>query len=152
MYKGATLIYYLFQLQVGYRYFTVVEDAITSLSLHCKGWISVYIDPASPCFLGATTTNLNDMLVQQTRWAFGLMQIGLSRFNPLIYGPLRMSILESLCYAYNFLESLYVFPVYGLAIIPPICLLYGIPLYPKVSMDRIRSNIVFLLSFSEYVS
>ncbi|XP_011091169.2 cellulose synthase-like protein E1 isoform X1 [Sesamum indicum] len=119
--------------EVGYRYFTVVEDAITSLSLHCKGWISVYIDPASPCFLGATTTNLNDMLVQQTRWAFGLMQIGLSRFNPLIYGPLRMSILESLCYAYNFLESLYVFPVYGLAIIPPICLLYGIPLYPKVS-------------------
>ncbi|KAL0388460.1 UNVERIFIED_CONTAM: Cellulose synthase-like protein E6 [Sesamum radiatum] len=118
---------------VGYRYFTVVEDAITSLSLHCKGWISVYIDPASPCFLGATTTNLNDMLVQQTRWAFGLMQIGLSRFNPLIYGPLRMSILQSLCYAYNFLESLYVFPVYCLAIIPPICLLYGIPLYPKVS-------------------
>ncbi|KAL0376740.1 UNVERIFIED_CONTAM: Cellulose synthase-like protein G2 [Sesamum calycinum] len=90
-------------------------------------------EATSPCFLGATTTNLNDMLVQQTRWAFGLMQIGLSRFNPLIYGPLRMSILQSLCYAYNFLESLYVFPVYCLAIIPPICLLYGIPLYPKVS-------------------
>ncbi|KAL2230029.1 UNVERIFIED_CONTAM: Cellulose synthase-like protein E6 [Sesamum indicum] len=127
------MIYYSFQLQVGYRYFSVVEDAITSLSLHCKGWISVYIDPASPCFLGATTTNLNDMLVQQTRWVFGLMQIALSRFNPLIYAPFRLSILETMCYAAGCLESLYVMPVYGLAIIPPICLLYGIPLYPKVT-------------------
>ncbi|XP_020550518.1 cellulose synthase-like protein E1 [Sesamum indicum] len=51
-------------IEVGYRYFTAVEDALTSISLHCKGWISVYIAPASPCFLGASTTNLNDMLVQ----------------------------------------------------------------------------------------
>ncbi|KAL0414371.1 UNVERIFIED_CONTAM: Cellulose synthase-like protein E6 [Sesamum radiatum] len=133
MYERGIIIYYLFKFQVGYRYFSVVEDAITSLSLHCKGWISVYTDPASPCFLGTSTTNLNDMLVQQTRWAFGLMQISLSKFNPLIYGTLRMSILESLCYAYNFLECLYVMPVYGLAIIPPICLFYSVPLYPKAS-------------------
>ncbi|XP_011091160.1 cellulose synthase-like protein G2 [Sesamum indicum] len=119
--------------EVGYRYFSVVEDCITSLILHCKGWISVFLNPARPCFLGASPTNLNDMLVQQTRWSFGLMQIGLSRFNPLIYGPLRMSILYSMCYAYIILESLYTVPFYGLATIPPICLLYGISLYPKVS-------------------
>ncbi|KAL0414373.1 UNVERIFIED_CONTAM: Cellulose synthase-like protein G2 [Sesamum radiatum] len=123
----------LHHLYVGYRYFSVVEDCITSLTLHCKGWISVFLNPSRPCFLGASPTNLNDMLVQQTRWSFGLMQIGLSRFNPLIYGPLRMSILYSMCYAYIILESLYTVPFYGLAIIPPICLLYGIPLYPKVS-------------------
>ncbi|KAL0376739.1 UNVERIFIED_CONTAM: hypothetical protein Scaly_0791500 [Sesamum calycinum] len=73
------------------------------------------------------------MLVQQTRWVFGLMQIALSRFNPLIYAPFRLSILETMWYAAGCLESLYVLPVYGLAIIPPVCLLYGIPLYPKVS-------------------
>ncbi|KAL0457055.1 UNVERIFIED_CONTAM: hypothetical protein Slati_1044700 [Sesamum latifolium] len=61
------------------------------------------------------------------------MQIALSRFNPLIYAPFRLSILETMCYAAGSLESLYVLPVYGLAIIPPICLLYGIPLYPKVT-------------------
>ncbi|KAL0388461.1 UNVERIFIED_CONTAM: Cellulose synthase-like protein E1 [Sesamum radiatum] len=68
-----------------------------------------------------------------TRWVFGLMQIALSRFNPLIYAPFRLSILEIMWYAAGCLESLYVLPVYGLAIIPPVCLLYGIPLYPKVS-------------------
>ncbi|KAI3469713.1 hypothetical protein Pfo_026376 [Paulownia fortunei] len=119
--------------EVGYRYFTVVEDSITSLVLHCKGWISVFIDPARPCYLGASPTNLNDVLVQQTRWSFGLMQISLSRFSPLIYGPLRMSILQSMCYGALTLDSLYAVAFHGLAIIPQICLLYGIPLYPKVS-------------------
>ncbi|CAH9137326.1 unnamed protein product [Cuscuta epithymum] len=118
---------------VGYRYFSVVEDAITSLELHCDGWISVYINPSNPCFLGASTNNLNDTLVQQTRWAFGLMQMGLSRFTPLIYGPLRMSILQSMWYGALVLDSLSTIPFYGLSIIPPICLLYCIPLYPQVS-------------------
>ncbi|KAL3812501.1 hypothetical protein ACJIZ3_013769 [Penstemon smallii] len=120
-------------LEVGYRYFTVVEDSITSFILHCKGWISVLIDPVKPCFLGACTTSLNDMLVQQTRWSFGLMQIGLSRFCPILYGTVRMSILQSLGYTSLVFDALYVIPFYGLALMPPICLLYNIPLYPKVS-------------------
>ncbi|VFQ63316.1 unnamed protein product [Cuscuta campestris] len=120
--------------QIGFRYFTVVEDTLTSLQLHCNGWVSVLIDdPARPCFLGTSTTNLSDMLVQQMRWSFGLMQIGLSRFTPLIYGPLRMSVLQSMYYGSLVLDCLYTIPFYGLSIIPPICLLYSIPLYPNVS-------------------
>ncbi|KAK4425537.1 Cellulose synthase-like protein G3 [Sesamum alatum] len=117
--------------EVGYIYNTVSEDMVTSLVLHCRGWRSAYVDPARPCFLGVCPTNLNDMLVQQTRWALGAMQIALSRFSPLVYGALRMSILQSMFYAQ--VGSLYVVPVCGLAIMPQICLLYGIPLYPKVS-------------------
>ncbi|KAL0388455.1 UNVERIFIED_CONTAM: Cellulose synthase-like protein G2 [Sesamum radiatum] len=100
-------------------------------STYLMGWRSAYVDPARPCFLGVCPTNLNDMLVQQTRWALGAMQIALSRFSPLIYGGLRMSILQSMFYAQ--VGSLYVVPLCGLAVIPQICLLYGIPLYPKVS-------------------
>ncbi|KAH6770011.1 hypothetical protein C2S52_014814 [Perilla frutescens var. hirtella] len=118
---------------VGYRYFTVVEDTITSLELHCSGWISVLIDPARPCFLGASPTNLSDMLVQQTRWSFGLMQIGLSCFSPLVYGPLRMSTLQSMSYAAFILDCLYTLPFYTLGLLSPICLFYNIPLYPKAS-------------------
>ncbi|KAL6522728.1 hypothetical protein OROHE_016575 [Orobanche hederae] len=73
------------------------------------------------------------MLVQQTRWSFGLMQIGLSKYTPLIYGPLRMSVFQSMCYGALVLDCLYAVAFYGLAIIPPVCLLHGIPLYPKVS-------------------
>ncbi|GER56159.1 cellulose synthase-like protein [Striga asiatica] len=118
---------------VGYTYFSVVEDSITSLELHCKGWISVLLDPARPCFLGSCTTKLNDMLVQQTRWFFGLMQIGLSKYTPLIYGPPRMSLLQSMGYAAIVFDCLYTVPFYCLGIIPPLCLVLGIPLYPKIS-------------------
>ncbi|KAL0457044.1 UNVERIFIED_CONTAM: Cellulose synthase-like protein E1 [Sesamum latifolium] len=103
---------------------------VTSLVLHSRGWRSAYVDPARPCFLGVCPTNLNDMLVQQTRWALGNANCPIKVFS-LIYGGLRMSILQSMFYAQ--VGSLYIVPVCGLAIIPQICLLYGIPLYPKVS-------------------
>ncbi|KAG8370357.1 hypothetical protein BUALT_Bualt14G0108500 [Buddleja alternifolia] len=119
--------------EVGYMYFTVVEDSITSLVLHGRGWISVFLDPDTPCFLGSSTTNLNDMLVQQTRWAFGLMQIGLSKYSPLLYGLPRMPALQAISYCAPIFECLTAIPFYGLAIIPQICLVHGIPLYPKVS-------------------
>ncbi|KAG8370358.1 hypothetical protein BUALT_Bualt14G0108600 [Buddleja alternifolia] len=119
--------------KAGARYNTVVEDSMTSLILHCKGWISVWVDPKRPCFLGTCPTNLNDMLVQQSRWAFGLLQMTLSKFSPLLYGPLRMSIFQTMCYGALTLDPLYVVPFYGLGIIPQICLLHGVPLYPKVT-------------------
>ncbi|KAK4486998.1 hypothetical protein RD792_006313 [Penstemon davidsonii] len=128
IYDGRLHYYWL-----GFRYFSVVEDTMTSLILHTKGWISVLVDPARKCFLGSCTTSLNDMLVQQTRWSFGLMQIALSKVSPLIYGPLKMSPLQSIFYGSISMDPLYVVPFYGLALIPQICLFYGVPLYPKVS-------------------
>uniref|UniRef100_A0A5B7B319 Putative cellulose synthase-like protein G2 n=1 Tax=Davidia involucrata TaxID=16924 RepID=A0A5B7B319_DAVIN len=119
--------------KVGFMYFSVAEDFFTGFLLHCKGWISVYCDPARPSFLGQGTTNLNDVLVQGTRWGSGLVEVGISRFSPLIYGPLNMSILESMCYAELAYFPLYCLPVWCLATIPQLCLLNGIPLYPKVS-------------------
>ncbi|KAL2469764.1 Cellulose synthase-like protein G2 [Abeliophyllum distichum] len=119
--------------EVGFRYFSVVEDYFTGFHLHCDGWISVYLDPARPCFLGAGTTNLNEIFVQQTRWMVGLVEVAVSRFSPLIYGPQRMSILQSMCYAELAYDPFFFLPLYCLAIIPQLCLLHGISLYPEVS-------------------
>ncbi|KAJ0775682.1 putative cellulose synthase (UDP-forming) [Helianthus annuus] len=68
---------------VGFRYFSVTEDFYTSIHTHCKHWISVYHMPSRPAFLGSCITNLNDALIQSTRWSAGLMEVGLSRFSPL---------------------------------------------------------------------
>ncbi|KAG5560302.1 hypothetical protein RHGRI_003557 [Rhododendron griersonianum] len=56
--------------EVGFLYFSVVEDYFTGL-VNLKGWKSVYCDPVRPAFLGVGTTNLNDVLVQSTRWSSG---------------------------------------------------------------------------------
>jgi len=119
--------------QVGFLYGTVCEDVHTGFILNCNGWNSVLCDPPEAQFLGNSTTNLNDLLVQGTRWYCGLLDIGLSRFCPLICGPLRMSLLQSLCYAQLTYFPLYCLPLWCLAIVPQLCLLSGIPLYPKVT-------------------
>ncbi|RVX22036.1 Cellulose synthase-like protein G2 [Vitis vinifera] len=118
---------------VGFLYQSVLEDYLTAFTMHCRGWTSVYCNPSKPQFLGSGVTNMNDMLVQGTRWSSGLFDVAISKFSPLIYGPLRMSILESFCYAYLAYFPLYFISVWCFGIIPQLCLLNGIPLYPKVS-------------------
>lgn len=121
---------------MGSRYNSVVEDSFTSLKLHSRGWTSVWVDPARPCFLGSCPTNLNDMLVQQTRWALGLLLMGISNDCPIINWSPRMPILQSMSYGGLTLDPLYAIPLYGLGVVPQICLLHGISLYPKVSMRQ----------------
>ncbi|XP_022739796.1 cellulose synthase-like protein G2 [Durio zibethinus] len=120
--------------KVGFMYFCVLEDYFTGFVLHRKGWKSVYLSPPRPQFLGTSTTNFNDLLIQWTRWSSGLVEVAISRFCPPIYAPLRMSLLQTMCYAeLAFLPLLACLPLWGFALIPQLCLLNGIPLYPEVS-------------------
>ncbi|XVF62936.1 hypothetical protein PTKIN_Ptkin09bG0048900 [Pterospermum kingtungense] len=120
--------------KVRFRYFCVVEDYFTGYILHCKGWKSVYLYPPRPQFLGTSTTNFNEQCTQWTRWSSGLVHVATSRFCPLIYGPFRMSLLQSMCYAEQaFMPLFSCLPLWGFALIPQICLLNGIPLFPEVS-------------------
>ncbi|TKY59208.1 Cellulose synthase protein G2 [Spatholobus suberectus] len=130
--------------EVGFLYDSVAEDYLTGFILHCNGWTSVFCDPSRPQFLGTATTNLNDVLIQGTRSYCGLFENGINRFCPLIYGPSRMSLLQSLCFAWLTYFPLYCLPLWCLATIPQLCLLNGIPLYPKVSDPFF---IVFLFIF-----
>lgn len=143
--------------QVGFLYHSVAEDFFTGFILHCKGWLSVYLNPSRPQFLGTSITSLSDLLIQGTRWSSGLVEVGLSRFCPLIYGTLRMSFLESLCYAEISLFPLfYCLPLWCFATIPQLCLLNGIPLYPKVINTKVLLRIFCIslmsLKFSEILA
>ncbi|GFP95898.1 cellulose synthase-like protein g2, partial [Phtheirospermum japonicum] len=119
--------------EVGFRYFAVVEDLFTGFNLHCEGWISVYIEPSRPCFLGSSPITLSELLVQHTRWYVGLNQIALSRFSPLLYGPKHTSISQSMIYSEFAYNPLYFVSLYILALVPQLGLLRNIPLYPEVS-------------------
>ncbi|KAM3708172.1 hypothetical protein ACJW31_02G077200 [Castanea mollissima] len=136
--------------EVGFLYNSVLEDYFTGFTLHCKGWISVYCDPLRPQFLGSGTTNLNDFLIQGMRWSSGLVEVSFSKFCPLIYGPTRMSIFESLCYAQLAFHPIsYFLSLWCFATIPQLCLLNDIPLYPKVSETYF---VIFLFIFSSAIS
>ncbi|KAF9608915.1 hypothetical protein IFM89_012083 [Coptis chinensis] len=119
--------------QIGFSHECLLESTFTGYLLHCKGWTSVYCFPSKPCFLGCTTMNMKDALVQGMKWCSGLFQVGLSKFCPLTYGMSRMSILQSMCYAYFVFQPFYSVALIIYGTIPQLCLLNGIPLYPQAS-------------------
>ncbi|VVA37645.1 PREDICTED: cellulose synthase, partial [Prunus dulcis] len=140
--------------EVGFMYGSVLEDYFTGFRLHCKGWISVYCNPPRPQFLGSGITNLDEFLVQLTRWTSGLVDVAISKFCPLVYGPLKTyTFVQSMCYADLALFPIFYFlPLWCFATIPQLCLLNGIPLYPEVSNSYfIVFSFVFLSSISKHL-
>ncbi|CAK9152168.1 unnamed protein product [Ilex paraguariensis] len=119
--------------EIGYSYGCLLESTMTGYLLHCRGWTSAYLYPKRPCFLGCTTIDLKDSLVQQMKWSSGLIQVGLSKICPLTYGLSRMSILHSMCYGYFFFSSLGCIALLLYAIVPQLGLFSGVSMFPKVS-------------------
>ncbi|KAG2728009.1 hypothetical protein I3760_01G185700 [Carya illinoinensis] len=137
---------------VGFLYDSVAEDFFTGFILHCRGWTSIYYNPLRPQFLGSGNTKLNDLLTQGIRWTSGIVEVGFSKFCPFIYGPLRMSFLESMCYGEITIFPFYFVSVWCFAIIPQLCLLNGIPLYPKVSNPFfVIFGFIFLSALSKHL-
>ncbi|MBA0768491.1 hypothetical protein Gotri_017287, partial [Gossypium trilobum] len=69
------------------------------------------------------------------------------RFCPLIYGPLKMSLVQLLCYSeLAFMPLLNCLSLWGFAVIPQLCLFNGIPLYPKVSDPNFNIFSIILVS------
>ncbi|WCJ23968.1 cellulose synthase family protein [Euphorbia peplus] len=135
--------------KVGFLYESVVEDYFTGFMLHCKGWTSVLCDPPRPAFLGSGTTNLNDILVQNTRWFCGLMEV---RFCPMIYGLSRMPLLQTMCYGFLGLQPLYSFSLWYFATLPQLYLLNGSSIYPKVSSSSfLLLSFIFLASLLKHL-
>ncbi|KAL1806455.1 hypothetical protein ACET3Z_029523 [Daucus carota] len=119
--------------EIGYSYDCLLESTFTGYRLHNRGWRSVYLYPKRPCFLGCTTIDMKDALVQLIKWSSGLLQVGLSKFSPMTYGLSNTTMLQSLCYGYFTFMPLFSVPCLLYGIISPLCFLTGIPLFPKVS-------------------
>ncbi|KAL4376350.1 hypothetical protein GQ457_02G031100 [Hibiscus cannabinus] len=119
--------------EMGLRYGFAVEDIITGLSIQCRGWKSMYLNPERIGFLGVAPITLMQLLVQHTRWGEGHLQIFLSKYSPLLYGykkiplKLRLGYCPFNLWAANCLATLYY------VVVPCLCLLKGISLFPKIS-------------------
>ncbi|KAA8527734.1 hypothetical protein F0562_035397 [Nyssa sinensis] len=122
-----------FNASIGYSYDCMLESTFTGYLLQCKGWKSFYLYPKRPCFLGCATIDVKDTLVQIMKWTSGLLQFCVSRFNPLMYGMSRMSILQSLCFAFFTFSPFNSIALVIYGTVTQLCLLSGIPLFPEVS-------------------
>ncbi|KAJ8629841.1 hypothetical protein MRB53_023164 [Persea americana] len=119
--------------EMGLMYGTVVEDVTTSVAIHSKGWKSTYFDPPRDAFFGLAPTTLLQSLVQHKRWVEGHLHLFFSQHCPFIRGhgkikfPLKMAYCIYNLWAINSIPTLYY------VVIPPLCLLHGIALFPETT-------------------
>jgi cellulose synthase/poly-beta-1,6-N-acetylglucosamine synthase-like glycosyltransferase len=117
---------------VGLKYGYLLEDGMTGFSIRCRGWRSVYFNPERKGFLGLAPTTLLQTLVQQERWSEGELQILLSRHGPFFDGYKNIPLKLLLSYCIYFLWAANCFPTLYYVVVPSLCLLRGISLFPKV--------------------
>ncbi|KAI3787558.1 hypothetical protein L1987_42117 [Smallanthus sonchifolius] len=123
-------------LEMGFRYGSLVEDVNTSFRLQCQGWTSMFCDPERASFLGNSPKSLNDILNQSKRWCIGLLEMAMSKHNPITYGLTFMNPLHALCYTYYNFWAFWAFwaiPIVIYAFLPQLALLNSSSIFPKVS-------------------
>ncbi|KAG8478893.1 hypothetical protein CXB51_028737 [Gossypium anomalum] len=119
--------------EMGLIYGFPVEDIVTGLSVQCRGWKSVFLDPERDGFFGVAPITLLQLLVQHKRWTEGHLQVFLSKYCPLLYGYKKIPLKLRLAYcAYNLWAANCLATLYYV-VVPCLCLLKGITLFPKIS-------------------
>ncbi|KAI3939310.1 hypothetical protein MKW98_022178 [Papaver atlanticum] len=119
--------------EMGLKYGCPVEDVITGLAIQCRGWNSIYFNPERKCFLGVAPVTLDQALIQYKRWSEGLFQIFLSKYCPFTYGYGKIKLGLQMGYCIYCLWPPNSFPTIFYLVVPSLCFLNGIPLFPKMS-------------------
>ncbi|RDX76910.1 Cellulose synthase-like protein E6, partial [Mucuna pruriens] len=119
--------------EMGLVYGIPVEDIATGLVISCRGWKSIYYNPKRKAFVGVAPTTLDVACLQHKRWSEGMFQVFFSKYCPFIYGHGKIHLGVQMGYCNYLLWAPMSLPTLCYVIIPPICLLHGIPLFPQLS-------------------
>uniref|UniRef100_A0ACD5XTL3 Uncharacterized protein n=1 Tax=Avena sativa TaxID=4498 RepID=A0ACD5XTL3_AVESA len=109
--------------EIGLKYGSPVEDVITGLAIHCRGWESVCHNPTRPAFLGVGPSTLAQTLLQHKRWSEGNFTNFLSKYCPFLFGHGKIKLHHQMGYciyglwAPNSLATLYYVTIPSLALL-----------------------------------
>ncbi|KAI4981653.1 hypothetical protein ZWY2020_022145 [Hordeum vulgare] len=120
-------------IEKGVRYGCPLEDVITGLQIQCRGWRSVYYNPSRKGFLGKAPTSLGQILVQHKRWSEGFLQISLSNYSPFLLGHGKIKLGLQMGYSVCGFWALNSFPTFYYVIIPSLCFLSGVSVFPEIT-------------------
>ncbi|KAL6655386.1 hypothetical protein ACP70R_006212 [Stipagrostis hirtigluma subsp. patula] len=118
--------------EIGLKYGCAVEDVITGLAIHCRGWESVYINPPRAAFMGVGPETLAQTILQHKRWSEGNFSIFLSKYCPFYFGHGNIKIQHQMGYSIYGLWAPNALPTLYYVIIPSLGLLKGTPLFPEI--------------------
>ncbi|CAN6174698.1 unnamed protein product [Urochloa humidicola] len=118
--------------EIGLKYGCPVEDVITGLAIHCRGWRSVYNNPPRAAFLGVGPTTIAQTILQHKRWSEGNFSIFLSKYCPFLSGHGKTRLPHQMGYCIYGLWAPNSLPTLYYVVIPSLGLLKGTPLFPEI--------------------
>uniref|UniRef100_A0A0D3H830 Cellulose synthase-like protein E6 n=1 Tax=Oryza barthii TaxID=65489 RepID=A0A0D3H830_9ORYZ len=118
--------------EIGVKYGCPVEDVITGLAIHCRGWESVYMEPQRAAFVGVAPATLAQTILQHKRWSEGNFTIFLSKHNTFLFGHGKISLQLQMGYCIYGLWAANSLPTIYYVMIPALGLVKGTPLFPEI--------------------
>ncbi|XP_062152368.1 cellulose synthase-like protein B4 isoform X2 [Alnus glutinosa] len=126
--------------ELGWRYGSTTEDVLTGLTIHKRGWRSVYCTPDPSAFLGCAPSGGPAAMIQQKRWATGMLEILLSKNCPIfatLFGKLQFR--QCLAYLWLFSWGIRSVPELCYAALPAYCIITNSFFFPKVRFKNQHS-------------
>jgi cellulose synthase (UDP-forming) len=114
---------------------SITEDCETALSLHAKGWESIYVD--KPLIAGLQPETFVSFIGQRARWCQGMLQILLLNRPFLVRG---LTLVQRICYAG--INLFWLFPLSRLAFV------FSPLLYIFFSLEIYQANILEFASYA----
>lgn len=124
----------------GFSGITITEDCETALSLHARGWESIYIN--KPMISGLQPETLSSFIGQRSRWCQGMIQIMLLR-NPLFQSGLSGA--QRICYLTS--NLFWMFPLARIAflIAPLLFIIFDMKIYVSSSDEFMAYALTYLI-------
>ncbi|XVF81629.1 hypothetical protein PTKIN_Ptkin15bG0170500 [Pterospermum kingtungense] len=133
----------------GWIYGSTVEDTLTGLTIHAKGWNSTLLTPEPPAFTGISPSWGPGAMGHQKRGATGLLEILVCKNNPITATlTSKLQFRTCLAYLWFLVWGLHSIPELCYAVLPAYCILTDSPFLPKVEEPAILIPIAIFVTFN----
>ncbi|XP_050206572.1 cellulose synthase-like protein B3 isoform X2 [Mercurialis annua] len=137
--------------QIGWQYGSTTEDILTSLMIHSRGWKSAYCTPHTPPFLGCSPSTGPSSMTQQKRWATGLLEILVTKKNPIVSTVTgHLQLRQCLAYLWILLWGLRSIPELCYMLLPAYCLVSNSNFLPKFDEPPIYGYLALVIIYCLY--
>ncbi|KAJ4976927.1 hypothetical protein NE237_002033 [Protea cynaroides] len=137
--------------KVGLIYGSNTEDVLTGISIHARGWRSVYPDLDSPAFLGCASTGGPIIMTQIMRWITGFQETLFSTRSPILaIVTAKLQFRQSLGYLYILLWGHCSLPEFCYALLPAYSIFTNTHFLPMVSEPAIFILVALFIIHNVY--
>ncbi|XP_034701263.1 cellulose synthase-like protein H1 isoform X2 [Vitis riparia] len=135
--------------KIGWLYGTTTEDILTGMIIHARGWKSTDCRPDPPAFLGCAPSGGPAALIQQKRWATGLLEVLFSKNSPFIITfTAKLQFRQCLAYMWMLSWGLRPIPELCYLALPAYCIMAGSHFLPKVQDPAVLIPISLFVSYN----